>query len=136
MFADTRDREAFLQRIGALAPALHVEIHAYVLMRTYVHLFVRTRGATKDIESVIGRVARAYKTTPLELKKSGKGGRSSEARRVALWLARERCSARCSLGEIGKAMGVGKSAVNMACRRVASSAKRDKHLKRMLDKLS
>lgn len=33
-------------------------------------------------------------------------------------------------------IGAGKSAVNMACRRVASSAKRDKQLKRMLDKLS
>jgi len=305
VFADTRDREAFLQRTGALAPVFHVEIHAYALMHTHMHLFVRTRKAnlgrfmqrllsgytqwfnvrhhtcghlfqgrykaflvdknaygaevsryihlnpvrtggttkeavarqqaalreyrwssyrammgtaprdewlvTKDtlarwgtgmagqrknyarfveeglageladpaeeaevpsilgrdrfidrvrrllhgrkagdresertrhqltaenIETVMRRVARAYKTTPLALKKPGTGGRSSEARRVALWLARERCSACCSLAEIGKAMGVGKSAVNMACRRVASSAKRDKHLKRMLDKLS
>ena len=45
MFADTRDREAFLQRIGALASAFHVEIHAYALMHTHVHLFVRTREA-------------------------------------------------------------------------------------------
>ena len=91
----------------------------------------------ENVEAVIDEVARAYKVRPDEVKKAGSGRRRNEARDVAMWLARERCAARCSLGEIGKAMGgVGKSAVNMACRRVASRARRDKHLKRMIARLS
>jgi hypothetical protein len=91
----------------------------------------------ENVEAVIAAVARAYKVGPDEVKKAGSGRRRNEARDVAMWLAQERCAARCSLGEIGTAMGgVGKSAVNMARRRVASRARRDKHLKRMMARLS
>ena len=45
VFCDNKDREAFLGRIGTVAGAFHVEIHAYALMRNHVHLFVRTREA-------------------------------------------------------------------------------------------
>ena len=70
VFTDDRDREAFLGRLGTVAGAFRAEIHAYALMGTHMHLFVRTREA------------------------------------------------------------------NMARRRVASRARRDKHLKRMMARLS
>lgn len=45
MFCDDRDRNAFLSRLGAVAEAFRIEIHAYALMSNHVHLFVRTREA-------------------------------------------------------------------------------------------
>ena len=32
VFGDKKDNEAFLKRLGAVAAAFHVEIHAYALM--------------------------------------------------------------------------------------------------------
>ena len=97
----------------------------------------RRRLLAEDVEDVIEEVARAYKIKPEEVRRSGGSPRRNDTRDVAMWLARERCAARCTLGEIGKAMGgVGRSAVNMAYRRVASRARRDKHLKRMMARLS
>ena len=82
------------------------------------------------IESVMGHVARTHK-------EAGKGHGSNEARQVALWLARERCGSRMTLREIGKERGgVSGGAVSMACRRIASRAKSDTHLKRTLARLS
>jgi REP element-mobilizing transposase RayT len=44
VFHDTGDHHAFLKRLGCQALELQVEVHAYALMRTHVHLFVRTRA--------------------------------------------------------------------------------------------
>lgn len=97
----------------------------------------RRRLLAENVGAVIEAVARAYKVEPEAVKGAGRRRRRNEARDVAMWLARERCAARSSLGEIGKAMGgVGKSAVNMACRRVATRSRRDKHLKRMIARLT
>jgi REP element-mobilizing transposase RayT len=45
IFDDEKDYLAFLARVGTVAAGYHVEVHAYVLMGTHVHLFVRTREA-------------------------------------------------------------------------------------------
>jgi REP element-mobilizing transposase RayT len=43
VFVHNKDRKEFLRRLGNLATCFRVEIHAYALMNTHVHLFVRTR---------------------------------------------------------------------------------------------
>jgi len=97
----------------------------------------RRHLTAESIESVMERVARAYKVKRADLMKTGKGTGGNEARQVALWLARERCGAQATLREIGKALGgVGRSAVTMVCRRIACRARRDKHLKRVVARLS
>ena len=40
-----KDYEHFQKRLGTAALGFHVEIHAYALMSTHVHLFVRTLEA-------------------------------------------------------------------------------------------
>ena len=82
VYADKKDREAFLKRLGTVGAVVHVEIHACALMGKHMHLFVPTR-------------------------------------------------------EIGKEMGgVSGEAVTMACRGIASRTKRDKHLRRIVSRLS
>ena len=99
VYADKKDREAFLKRLGS--------------------------------------VARANKIPPEAMMKAGKGRGGNEARQVTLWLARERCGAHATLRDIGTAMGgIGGSAVSMACHRIARRTTRDKHLRRMLERLS
>ena len=41
---DDRDREAFLGRLGTVAGAFRVEIHAYALKGTHLHLFGAARA--------------------------------------------------------------------------------------------
>jgi len=45
VFHDNEDRQNFLNRLGTVAGTFHVEVHAYALMDTHVHMFVRTRDA-------------------------------------------------------------------------------------------
>jgi putative transposase len=45
IFDDEKDYLAFLAHLAAVAAGYHVEVHAYVLMGTHVHLFLRTREA-------------------------------------------------------------------------------------------
>ena len=45
IFDDEKDYLAFLARLATVAAGYHVEVHAYVLMGTHVHLFLRTREA-------------------------------------------------------------------------------------------
>jgi REP element-mobilizing transposase RayT len=45
VFCDDEERQNFLNRLGTMAGTFHVEIHAYALMDTHVHLFVRTHEA-------------------------------------------------------------------------------------------
>ena len=103
---------------------------------------MESKGAQREltaerIEPVTERVAQAYKVKVADLMRTGKGRGGNEARQVALWLARERCGAGTTMREIGQAMGnVSRSAVSAACRRVAQRARRNKHLSRMLARLS
>jgi len=98
---------------------------------------LRRELMAETIGTVVARVARAYKVDAKDVRKACMGQRGNEARQVALWLARERCSSRATLREIGKEMGrVSGGAVSMACRRIASRTKRDKRLGRMLSRLS
>jgi len=89
------------------------------------------------IDAAVARVARVYKVGTEELRKACMGRRGNEVRQVALWYARERCGSRATVREIGKEMGgVSGGAVSMACRRIACRARRDKHLRRIIAKLT
>jgi len=54
VYADKKDREAFLKRLGTVAAAVHVEIHAYAQMGNHLHLIVRTREIEKEMGGVSG----------------------------------------------------------------------------------
>ena len=54
VYADKKDRVAFLKRPGSVAAVAHVEIHAYALMGNHMHLFVRTREIGKEMGGVSG----------------------------------------------------------------------------------
>ncbi len=96
----------------------------------------RRQLTTDSVETVVRRVARAYRVTPEELQKVRKGPGGNEARQVAMWLTRDRCSAAVTAREIGKARGgVSGSAVVMAHARLSRRLHRDKWLKRMVDRL-
>lgn len=83
---------------------------------------------------MLERVARVYGITPADLQRTGKGQGGNEARQVAMWLARRRCGAVNTLEQIGQAFGgVSKRAMVAACSRIEKRAKRDKHLRRMLE---
>ena len=70
----------------------------------------RRQVTAESIESVVSRVARAYKIPREAMMKAGKGRGGNEARQVAMWLARERCGAHATLRNMGKAMGgIGRS---------------------------
>lgn len=45
VICDQKDRREFVTRLGKVAGTFRVEIHAYALMDTHLHLFVRTREA-------------------------------------------------------------------------------------------
>jgi len=97
---------------------------------------VQRRLGSERLETVLERVARCYGLTPQELRQSRMGPVGSEARQVALWLARERCSGVLTARAIGRALGgVGGSAVCAAQRRIARRATHDKRLRRILTRL-
>lgn len=86
--------------------------------------------------TVLERVARVYGIAAADLQRTGKGQGGNEARQVAMWLARRWCGASSTLEQIGQAFGgVSRSAVAAACSRIERRAKRDKHLKRMLERV-
>ena len=105
---------------------------------------VRRELMAETVDTVVARVARAYKVKPEELKKACRGRRGNEARQVALWLARQRCGVghplrfpRATVREIGKEMGgVSGGAVSMACRRITGRITRDKRLRRIVSRLA
>ena len=95
---------------------------------------VRRELMAETIDTVVARVARVYKVRPEDVMKRRRG---NEARQVALWLARERCGSRMTMREIGKKMGgVSGGAVSMACRGIATRTKCDKHVRRIVSRLS
>ena len=116
-----------------VAGAFHVEIHAYALMGNHVHLLVRTREA--NLGRLMQRVLSGYtqwfnapRQEWLEMKET-----------LSRWgdTVRERCGSGTTMREIGQAMGnVSRSAVSAVCSRIERQARRDKHLKRMLSRLS
>jgi len=60
VFDDSSDYHGFLARLGMVASAYHVEVHAYALMSNHVHLFVRTREA--NLSRFMQRLISGYTT--------------------------------------------------------------------------
>jgi len=58
VFAEEKDYKGFLKRLGTVAGAFRVEIHAYALMTNHLHLFVRTRAA--NLSRFMQRVLSGY----------------------------------------------------------------------------
>ena len=93
----------------------------------------RRQLTAESVDAVVKRVARAYKVHPDDVRKARMGMGGNEARKVAMWLARERCGAVATVREIGKAMGgVSGSAVVAAHRRIRQRIARDKRLRRIV----
>ena len=96
----------------------------------------RRQLTAESVEAIVNRVARVYKVRPEDVKTARRGVGGNEARKVAMWLARERCGAVATVREIGKALGgVSGSAVVVAHRRIRLRMVRDKRLKRITAKL-
>jgi chromosomal replication initiation ATPase DnaA len=96
----------------------------------------RRQLTAESVEAIVNRVARVYKVRPEDVKTARMGVGGNEARKVAMWLARERCGAVATVREIGKALGgVSGSAVVVAHRRIRLRMVRDKRLKRITAKL-
>ncbi len=96
----------------------------------------RRQLTAESVETVVKRVAQAYRVSPEEVKKTRMGQRGNEARQVAMWLARERCAALATVRDIGKALGgVSGSAVVVAHRRLSQMMKRNKRLQRIANRL-
>ena len=97
----------------------------------------RRQLLAERIEKVVAHVALAYGVSTTELTCRTMGPCGNEARRVAMWLARERCGSTTTVREIGKALGgVSGAAVAHAHSRVARKAMRDKRLKRILTRIA
>jgi hypothetical protein len=96
----------------------------------------RRQIMSETVEKAIGRVARIFGVAPDELKRVRKGRHGNEVRQVAMWHACERCAGTATARDIGKVMGsVSGCAVAMARRRMARRMKRDKRLRRLVEKL-
>ena len=96
----------------------------------------RRQLTAESVDDVVKRVARVYKVHPDDVRTARMGVGGNEARKVAMWLARERCGAIATVREIGKALGgVSGSAAVVAHRKIQRGLARDKRLKRMVGKL-
>jgi REP element-mobilizing transposase RayT len=96
----------------------------------------RRQLLSERIERAVARVARVFGVAPEDLKRTVRGPRGNEARRVALWYAWERCAGALSARDIGKALGgVQGCTVVAAHQRMAQRIKQDKRLGRKLARL-